>query len=123
MARLMQVGECLHNHTIGLHEPLCAFRFCSPAPAPHAKPRHGNASSTFLGLDFPIAELRPPVASALHQSAATEQLGSERCQHLSQMTDRPSGGRAQVVVWIAVADVTRQPFKAGVQAQQNCEIA
>ena len=25
----MQVGERLHNHTIGLHEPLCAFRFCS----------------------------------------------------------------------------------------------
>jgi hypothetical protein len=81
------------------------------------------SSSTFLGLDFPIAELRPPVASAFHQSAATEQLGSERCQHLSQMTDRPSEGRAQVVVWVALADVTRQPFKAGVQAQQNCEIA
>src|SRR6516162_3905822 len=46
MARLMQVGEHLHNHTIGLHEPLCALRFCSAAPAPHAKPRHG----TFLPL-------------------------------------------------------------------------
>jgi hypothetical protein len=37
MARLMQVGERLHDHTIGLHEPLCAFRFCSAAPAPHPK--------------------------------------------------------------------------------------
>jgi hypothetical protein len=122
MARLMQVGERLHDHTIGLREPLCALRFCSPAPAPQAKPCHGTPSS-FLDLDFPIAELWPPVASALHQSAATEQLGSERCQHLSQMTDRPGEGRAQVVVWVAVADVTRQPFKAGVQAQQNGEVA
>jgi hypothetical protein len=64
-----------------------------------------------------------PNASAPYQSAATEQLGSERCQHLSQMTDKPRNGRAQVVVWVAVAHVTRQPFKAGVQAQQNCEIA
>jgi hypothetical protein len=39
------------------------------------------------------------------------------------MTDRPRNGRAQFVVWVAVAHVTRQPFKAGVQAQQNCEIA
>src|SRR6516225_11493760 len=47
MARLMQVGEHLHNHTIGLHEPLRAFRFCSGAPAPHAKPCH----ATFLDLN------------------------------------------------------------------------
>jgi hypothetical protein len=33
MARLMQVGECLYHHTIGLLEPLRAFRFCSAAPA------------------------------------------------------------------------------------------
>jgi hypothetical protein len=41
MARLMQLGEDLQNRTIGLLEPLCALRFCSAAPAPHAKPRHG----------------------------------------------------------------------------------
>src|SRR5215472_11101233 len=46
MARLMQVGEGLHYHTIGLLEPLRAFRFCSAAPAPHAKPRH----DTFVPL-------------------------------------------------------------------------
>jgi hypothetical protein len=40
MARLMQVGERLHNHTIGLHEPLRVLRFCSAAPTPHAKPCH-----------------------------------------------------------------------------------
>jgi len=48
MARLMQVGERLHNYTIGLLEPLRAFRFCSAAPAPHAKPCHDTVRSTFL---------------------------------------------------------------------------
>jgi hypothetical protein len=61
MARLMQVGERLHNHTIGLHKPLCAFRFARAAAAPHAKPCHGTflPLSAFLGLDFLISELRP----------------------------------------------------------------
>jgi hypothetical protein len=45
--------------------------------------------SNCLDLDFLITELQPPVASALHQSAATEQMISERREHLSQMTDRP----------------------------------
>jgi hypothetical protein len=36
----MQVGECLDHHTIGLLEPLRAFRFRSAAPAPHATPCH-----------------------------------------------------------------------------------
>src|SRR5262249_51379288 len=50
-ARLMQVGECLHHYTIGLLEPRRAFRFCSAAPAPHAKPRHGTIFlSAFLDL-------------------------------------------------------------------------
>jgi hypothetical protein len=51
MARLMQVGERLHNHTIGWLEPLRALRFCSAAPAPQAKPCHGNVPSK--------SELRP----------------------------------------------------------------
>jgi hypothetical protein len=36
------------------------------------------------------------------------------------MTEGP--GEARVVVWVAVANVTRQPFKAGLQAQQNGEV-
>jgi hypothetical protein len=89
----MQVGERLHNYTIGLLEPLRAFRFYSAASAPRAKPCHGSVPSTFLGLDFLISAATP-VGSTLHQSAATEQLGSDRCEHLSQMTDRPGEGRA-----------------------------
>src|SRR5262249_31361866 len=46
MARPMQVGERLHNHTIGLHEPLRAFRFCSAAPAAQTMP--SNVPSNFL---------------------------------------------------------------------------
>ena len=97
MARLMQVGERLHNHTIGLLEPLRAFRFCSAAPAPHAKPCH-DSPSTFLDLDFLISELpATPITSAPYQSAATEQLGSERCEHLSQMTEMPNDGRVSII--------------------------
>jgi hypothetical protein len=56
----MQVGECLHHHTIGVLEPPRAFWFCSAVPAPHAKPRHGTLLlSTFVDLDFFISELQP----------------------------------------------------------------
>src|SRR5215472_16064378 len=34
-----------------------------------------------------------PIASALHQNAATEQLSSERREHLSQMSEMPDEGR------------------------------
>jgi len=92
MARLMQVGERLHNHTIGLHEPLRVLR-CGGSHSPRqTMPWH--VPSNFLDLNFLIAELRPAVASPLHQNPATEQLGSERCEHLSQMTDRPGERRA-----------------------------
>jgi len=92
MARLMQVGERLDNHTISLLEPLRAFRFCSGTPVPHSKPRH---DSFYLDLKFLILELpTTPITSAPHQSAATEQLGSERCEHLSPMTEGPDEGRA-----------------------------
>src|SRR6516225_1824545 len=53
MVRLMQVGERLHNYTISLLEPPRAFRFCSAAPAPHAKPCHDTSvplSSTLTSL-------------------------------------------------------------------------
>jgi len=93
MARLMQVGERLHNHTISLLEPLRAFRFCSGAPASHSKPRH-DSLPFYLDLDFLFLELpTKPITSAPHQSAATEQLGSERCEHLSPMTEGPGEGR------------------------------
>ena len=77
MARLMQVCERLNNHAIGFHEAVCALRFCSAAPAAYAKPCHGYVPSNLLDLDILIVELPPPVASALHLSAATEQLGGE----------------------------------------------
>jgi hypothetical protein len=51
--------------------------------------------TAYLDLDFLILELpTTPITSAPHQSAATEKLGSERCDHLSQMTEGPSEGRA-----------------------------
>jgi hypothetical protein len=55
MVRLMQVGERLHNHTIGLLEPLRAFRFCSVAPAPHAKPCHDTRYQEERGRDADTA--------------------------------------------------------------------
>jgi hypothetical protein len=86
MARFMQVGERLHNYMIGLLEPLCAFRFCSAAPAPHAN------------------------ASALRQSAATEQLSSERCEHLSQMTEMPNDGWAVRPAMSRIQSIARPNF-------------
>jgi hypothetical protein len=78
MARLMQVGECLYHHTLGLLEPPRAFRFCSAAPAPHAKPCHDKFFlSTFLDLDFLISRAAAkPITSAPHQSAATGELSA-----------------------------------------------
>ena len=37
------VRECLHHPMIGSLELLRAFRFCSAAPAPHAKPCHDTS--------------------------------------------------------------------------------
>src|SRR6516162_950170 len=59
MARLVQVGERLHNDAIGLLESLHASWFCSAAPAPHAKPCHDTLFPTFLDLDFLISDLQP----------------------------------------------------------------
>jgi len=109
MARLMQVGERLHNYTIGLLEPLRAFRFCSAAPAPHAKPCHDTVRSTFLDFDVLISQLQPN-ASALYQSAATEQLSSERCEHLSQMTEMPNDGRAVRPAMSRIQSIARPNF-------------
>jgi hypothetical protein len=94
MARLMQVGERLHNHTIGWLELLRAFGFCSAAPAPHAKPCHDTSVQLSSTLTSSSQNCSKPIASALHQNAATEQLSSERCEHLSQMTEGPGEGRA-----------------------------
>jgi hypothetical protein len=60
LARLMQFGERLHNHTIGLHELLCAFRFARAAAAPHAKPCHGTFSPLSSVLTSSSQKLRPP---------------------------------------------------------------
>src|SRR5690349_5197069 len=59
----MQVGECLHHHTIGLLELLRAFRFCSAAPAPHTKPCHdtsGPLSSIFSAMQPSNCLSAPP---------------------------------------------------------------
>jgi hypothetical protein len=106
MARLMQVGEHLHNHTIGLHEPLRAFRFCSGAPAPHAKPCH----ATFLDLNSSSQRCSQAIASARRQSAATEQLSGERCKHLSQMTEMPDDSRAVRLAMSRIQAVARSDF-------------
>src|SRR5262252_1244427 len=110
MARLMQVGEGLHHHTIGFLEPLRAFRFCSAAPAPHAKPCH----DTFV----PLSSISTPSsqrcsqasASARRQSAATEQLSGERCKHLSQMTEMPDDSRAVRLAMSRIQAIARSNF-------------
>src|SRR5215831_12549768 len=94
MARLTQVGEGLQHHTIGLLEPLLAFRFCSAAPTPHAKPRHDTFVPLFSISTSSSQRCSQAIASARRQSAATEQLSSQRCKHLSQMTEMPNDGGA-----------------------------
>jgi len=106
MARLMQVGECLHHHTIGLLGPLRAFRFCSAAPAPHAKPGH----ATFLDLNSSSQRCSQAIASARRQSAATEQLSGERCKHLSQMTEMPDDSRAVRLAMSRIQAIARSNF-------------
>src|SRR6516164_9404499 len=90
----MQVGERLDNHTIGLLELLRSFRFCSTAPAPHAKPCHDTFVPLSSTLTFSPQSCSKLIASALNQNAATEQLSSERCEHLSQMTEMRDEDRA-----------------------------
>jgi hypothetical protein len=90
----MQVGERLDNHTISLLEPLRAFRFCSGAPAPHSKPCHDTSVQLSSTLTSSPQSCSKPIASALNQNAATEQLSSERCEHFSQMTEMPDDRRA-----------------------------
>src|SRR5215469_2463502 len=106
MARLMQVGECLHHHTIGLLEPLRAFRVCSAAPAPHAKPCH----ATFLDLNSSSQRCSQAIASARRQSAATEQLSGERCEHLSQKIEMPDEGRAVRPAMSRIQSIARSNF-------------
>ena len=109
-ARLMQVGECLHHHTIGLLEPLRAFRFCSAAPAPHAKPCH----DTFVPLSSVSTSssqrCSQAIASARRQGAATEQLSGERCEHLSQMIEMPDEGRAVRPAMSRIQSIARSNF-------------
>jgi hypothetical protein len=76
----MQVGECLHHPLIGLLELLRAFRFCSA------------------------------IASARRQSAATEQLSGERCEHLSQMIEMPDEGRAVRPAMSRIQSIARSNF-------------
>ena len=104
----MQVGECLHHHTIGLLELLRAFRFCSAAPAPHAKPCHDTSGSTFLDLMF--QRCSQAIASARRQSAATEQLSRERCEHLSQMIEMPDEARAVRLAMSRIQSIARSNF-------------
>src|SRR6516225_6840134 len=92
MARLMQVGERLHNYTIGLLEPPRAFRFCSAAPAPHATPCHDTSvplSSTLTSLAQaaakpscltmpPSRRLRTTETPTLHASFANDRNAQRR---------------------------------------------
>ena len=108
MARLMQVGERLHHHTIGKLEPLRALRFCSAAPTPHAKPCH--VLFHFPRSQLLISALQPSHASALRQSAATEQLSGERPKHLSQMTEMPDDSRAVRLAMSRIQAIARSNF-------------
>src|SRR6516164_9267438 len=110
MVRLMQVGERLHNYTIGLLEPPRAFRFCSAAPAPHAKPCHDTSvplSSTLTSLAQAAAK---PFCLTAHQSVATEQLSRQHCKHLSQMTEMPNDGRAARLAMCRIKSIARSNF-------------
>src|SRR6516164_8327539 len=91
MARLMQVGECLYHHTIGLLEPLRAFRFCSAAPAPHAKPCH-------VLCHFPRSQL---LISALQPSHCLSAPPERR--------DRTTERRAMQASFANDRDARRQP--------------
>ena len=111
MARLVQVGERLHNDAIGLLESLHASRFCSAAPAPHAKPCHDTLFPTFLDLDFSSQIYsRTHCASAPHQSAATEQLSSQQCKHFSQMTEMLNDGGAVRPAMSRIQSIARSNF-------------
>src|SRR6516164_7962299 len=90
MARLMQVGECLHHHTIGLLESLRAFRVCSAAPAPHAKPCH----------DLPLSSISTPI-SALQPSHGLSAPPERR--------DRTTERRAMQASFANDRDARRQP--------------
>jgi hypothetical protein len=50
------------------------------------------------------------VASARRQSAATEQLSGERCEHLSQMIEMPDEGRAARPAMSRIQSIARSNF-------------
>src|SRR5262249_18406111 len=90
----MQVGECLHHHTIGLLELLRAFRFCSAAPAPHAKPCH-DTSVHSLDLDVLISELQQTnclSAPPEHRDRTTERRTMQASFANDRNTRRRPGG-------------------------------
>ena len=47
---------------------------------------------------------------APHQSAATEQLSSQRCKHLSQVTEMPNDGRAVRLAMRRIQSIARSNF-------------
>ena len=51
-----------------------------------------------------------PIASALHQNAATEQLSSERREHLSQMSEMPDEGRTVRPAMSRIQSIARSNF-------------
>src|SRR5262249_28221172 len=51
-----------------------------------------------------------PIASALHQNAATEQLSSERREHLSQMSEMPDEGRTVRPAMSRIQSIARCNF-------------
>jgi CRP-like cAMP-binding protein len=65
-----------------------------------------------LSYDLELPHLRAAAtnASALYQSAATEQLSSERCEHLSQMTEMPNDGRAVRPAMSRIQSIARPNF-------------
>src|SRR5262249_8208897 len=106
----MQVGECLHHHTIGLLELLRAFRFCSAAPAPPAQPLPEPFVPPSSVSNSSSQRSSQAIASARRQSAATEQLSGERCEHLSQMIEMPDEGRAVRPAMSRIQSIARSNF-------------
>jgi hypothetical protein len=66
-------------------------------------------------LELPHLRAADTNASALYQSAATEQLSSERCEHLSQMTEMPNDGRAVRPAMSRIQSIAR-PWQGGQKA-------
>src|SRR6516164_3795343 len=107
MARLMQVGERLHHHTIGLLESLRAFRVCGSRSPRQTMPLFYG---TFLDLNSiqrcsqAICLSAPPG----RRDRTTERRAMQA--HLSQVTEMPDDSRAVRLAMSRIQAIARSNF-------------